>query len=83
MTLMNSGDASIMIWQSLYYLIYKDWWVLHYSGFAISVILIAIISMFIPESPKFYYANKRFQEARDQLLYIAQFNGTKISALRI
>jgi hypothetical protein len=38
---------------------------------------------FIPESPRFLYANKRFDEARDVLKTVARFNGAKVTPIEI
>ena len=38
---------------------------------------------FIPESPRFLYANKRYDEAREVLKKVAKFNGVKITPLEI
>jgi hypothetical protein len=37
----------------------------------------------IPESPKFYYANGRFAEARRALKKIAKFNGNIMKPIQV
>lgn len=73
-TLLNVHDASIMLWQAIYYKVKPDWVPLHIYGMGFAVfILIAI--QFIPESPKFYFSQGRFDEARKVLAFVARRNG--------
>jgi len=41
----------------------KNWVYLHAFGI-VATILIILVVFLIPESPKYYYANKRFDETR-------------------
>ena len=67
LTMQNCGDAAVMILQSIYYIFCKDWLYVHLFGIGASVFIIAIVMVFVPESPKFLYANKRFDAARFEL----------------
>ena len=42
-------------------------------------IFLIVLAFFIPESPKFYYAKKRFSEARAALKKVSRYNGNVIS----
>lgn len=73
-TLLNSCDASVMIAHSLYYrYINKNWMPLHWSGFFASIFLIIAMSL-LPESPKYLYAKKQYNKARDIMVKIAKIN---------
>lgn len=56
-TALNCGDASLMLWQSIYWYIAQTWWPLHIYGFIFAVVIITIVAMNVPESPKWFYAN--------------------------
>lgn len=43
MSLLNCGDASIMIWQSIYYSVIRDWYYLHVYGVCAAALIILII----------------------------------------
>lgn len=65
-----------MIVQSLIYSFNRDWVPIHAFGlFYASVVLLAI--MIIPESPKWYYSMRRFDEARTCLKQIGLVNGKR------
>ena len=72
-TFLNCGDASVMIFQTVYYIFWKNWVYIHIIGIA-GAILIILIILTIPESPKFYYANKRFNETRKVLKFVGKWN---------
>jgi hypothetical protein len=72
--MLNVGDCMIMICQSIYYSYSKHWESLHYFGFFASIAIINMVSM-LPESPKYLYANGKFDEARAVIGYIAEANG--------
>jgi MFS family permease len=60
----NVGDSLVMIFQGIYYSYNRDWLPLHEFGLLISaVVMIGIL--LLPESPKFYYANRKFNKARE------------------
>ena len=74
-TLLNVGDASTMILQCLYYLIISNNWLyLHLVGIICGIILIYPLWK-IPESPKYLYAKKHFDQSRQVLAHIAKMNG--------
>ena len=43
MSLLNCGDSTVMIWQSLYYTVIKDWYYLHIYGVCAAALIILII----------------------------------------
>jgi MFS family permease len=73
-SLVNCGDACVMIFQSIYYLFCKNWLYLHIYNL-LSAGLIILLVMLLPESPQYYYANKKFDLAREALIRIAKING--------
>lgn len=81
-TLVNVGDASVMILQSIYYYYCRDWYYVHLFGVCGAFVAIAMVSI-VPESPKFMYANNRFNEAREILKTVARWNKSKMSAKEI
>jgi hypothetical protein len=68
------ADGSTMILLSIYFrYITKDWlWFQIYGVIALSVSTLACF--ILPESPKFLYSYKRYDEARNALKFIARFN---------
>ena len=71
------GDASTMLFQAIYYWFLPNWLYLHIFGICASFVLILFI-LTIPESPKYLYANSRFNETRDVLKTIAKYNNAEI-----
>ena len=67
-----------MIIQSIYYHYCRDWWYLHVVGVVEALLIIAAASQ-IPESPKYLYAQKRFNEVRTIMKRIARHNKCKIT----
>lgn len=43
----------------------------------LNLILVTFIFFFIPESPKYLIASRKFNEAREALSYVAKFNGVR------
>lgn len=72
-SIVNCGDACIMIFQSIYYYFCKNWLYLHVFNL-VSACLIILLVMILPESPKYYYANKNYDKARETLMKIAKYN---------
>ncbi|CDW88844.1 organic cation [Stylonychia lemnae] len=58
-----------------FWFISKEWINLAYMGGALSIISFILTIWKLPESPRFYFSKKRFDEARVVLLHIAKFNG--------
>ena len=75
-------DASIMIFQAIYYRIWPYWEPLHIFGLCFAVLMLVTI-FFIPESPKYYYSKGRFNEAREILNQIARHNKVKFKFDRV
>ena len=62
-----------MAFQAIYYSINRNWLPIHIFG--LIWCFFSLIAVFtIPESPKFYYANRRYGEARQSLKIIAKYN---------
>lgn len=76
---MNSCDSFTMIIQGIYYTQSNSWVGIHSYGL-LWCALSTFCVLFIPESPKFYYANRRFKEARETLKIIAHYNDTLFSS---
>ena len=62
-TIINCGDSTIMIWQSIYYYFVPNWLYLHAYGVIAQVVMLVAVCV-IPESPKFLYSHKKFNLAR-------------------
>jgi MFS family permease len=77
-TIYNLGDSCILLFQAPIYAYVPDWMAVHSVVFFIIVCqLIALL--LIPESPKFMYANRRFDMARQLLKVVARKNKAKVS----
>ena len=74
-TLLNAMDGSVMVTQSLYYAVDRDWFPLHAFGLAYACVMV-VAALAIPESPKWCYATKRYDRARASLRVISKFNRT-------
>lgn len=73
-TLINTVDASTMMQQVSYYSLSRNIYPLH--GLTLLIASIATFSvLWMPESPKYFYARNRYDEARRSLGKIAKFNG--------
>lgn len=77
-TLLNVGDACIMIYQAIYYSVNKSWLPLHILGIIGAIIIICFVCL-LPESPKYLYANYKFHECRQELKKIAKVNNSSMS----
>ena len=64
-----------MIWQVLYYENVRDMYPFFWTLFVVALTFTSSLAIFIPESPKYYYAKGRYDEAREVLKIIANFNG--------
>lgn len=65
--------------QAVYFKYNKDWYPLHVGQLVYCAIFCVLLVKF-PESPKFLYTNRRFDEARATLKEIAKTNGNKLSS---
>ena len=74
-TLMAAVDASSMIWQVAYYYTHTSMYPLHWGLFVAASSFTLSLAICLPESPKFYYARGRYDQARIALKKIAKFNG--------
>ena len=57
-----------------FYSISKDWVWFEVFGVGLNAVVVVLI-LFLPESPKFLYAQKRWSELRESLNLIARVNG--------
>lgn len=73
-SIMNCFDASITIWQAFYYMVNPDWKPLHAYGLVFAILMMLVL-MTIPESPRYLYAKGRFDETRQVLKDMALSNG--------
>ena len=81
-TALNCGDASTMIFQAIYYHFNRNWMPVHLFQIGLAAFLILMITP-VPESPKFFYANGKFTEARRALKKVAKFNGNVMSSIQV
>lgn len=67
-------DASFYITGSLYFrYISKEWVYYQYYGLVLSIL--ALVGLYyVPETPKFLYSMKKYDEAREVLKYMAKVN---------
>lgn len=56
-------DAFVMIYQSIFYMYVPNWYYVHSVAILIGCVLL-YYNYFLPESPKYLYVNKRFDECR-------------------
>jgi hypothetical protein len=77
MTGVNCVDSTTMIFQAIYYHYCKDWLYLHLFGLCVAILIIFLIQV-IPESPKYLYTNKKFDECRRVFIFIARWNNVSI-----
>jgi len=77
--LIGIGDALPLFFQAIYYLFVPNWFYLHVFGIISAVILLGFVAT-IPESPKYMYANRRFDETRSILKVIAKKNKASITS---
>lgn len=73
-TAMLIADGSTMIILSIYFrFISKDW--LGFQIFALCLTTVSfLVTLLVPESPKYLYSYKKYKEARKALLVIARYN---------
>ena len=63
---------------SLYFwLMDKHWENLAYMGGLLTILSVVLCVWKLPETPRFHFSKKRFDEARKTLIEIAKFNGHK------
>lgn len=72
-TLLNTGDAFVMIFQVCYYIFNRDSYPLYWFMLGATLVLVMFITL-LPESPKFHYAHNQYDAARKSLLFIAHVN---------
>ena len=72
-TMAITADCFTMIWATIYFM-----YISHYSIYwettavCLNVAAVLLVSMLLPESPKWLYEMGRFKEAKDALIYIAR-----------
>ena len=71
--MLNVGEACTMIFQSVIYYYGRSWLPIHIIGVVGAFVVMGAVWL-IPESPKWLYANNRFDEARAVFKQIAKFN---------
>ena len=72
-------DALTMTYQAIFYIYVPDWFYVHLVALFAAVALVATAAYQFPESPKYMYANRHFDETRQILKVIARKNGASIS----
>ena len=70
-----------MVIHGIYYgYISKNWFPFHVAQFSILTVVL-FCQLLVPESPQYLYANKRFDDCRESLDYIAKFNGKAMKSV--
>ena len=73
-TLLQVLNGLIQIFACIYfYFISKEWLGFEIFGWTLNLIVVLFL-YFIPESPKYLLSKKRYDEARNALIPIAQLN---------
>jgi MFS family permease len=72
-------DSSTIIVIGIYFYFFKTMQPLLLASILITIVLVFVIVMFIPESPKFLYDKGRMDEFKESLIAIAKFNGKNIT----
>lgn len=76
----NIFDSATLIWIALYFQVISKNWV-WYQIFGLALIAASTIGcVMLPESPKFLYEKKRYDEARKVFEKIAKFNRKQFNA---
>ena len=70
--------AMCKIFVCLYFMLSKQkhWYILALTAIGMSVVSLLITVMYLPESPRFLYAQKRYHEAQKVLRHIQKANDT-------
>lgn len=71
-------DALVMTYQAIFYMFVPDWFYVHSVALIAAFFLVAAAYQF-PESPKYMYANRRYDETRQILKIIARKNKAEIT----
>ena len=56
---------------------------MHIFGLLYSISIVSVLATMVPETPKWFYANRRYEEARESLQIIANRNGVNIDTSQI
>lgn len=72
-TLLLALDASQLLFEAIYYYYFRDWEPL-FMFFIFFYVMVVLAVLQLPESPKYLYAKKKFDEARLSLQTIAYHN---------
>lgn len=73
------GTITITIW---YQFIDRGWFLLQLICLILGVLCLIYLIFVVPESPKWLYIKERFEEARNNLVYVAHFNFLSDSSIR-
>mmetsp|Transcript_16487 Transcript_16487/g.27995 ORF Transcript_16487/g.27995 Transcript_16487/m.27995 type:complete len:250 (+) Transcript_16487:334-1083(+) len=74
----NSLEGSIYIFSTLYFMKNKNWLYPQAMGNILFFLTIGPV-LYVPESPKWLFKNKRYIECYESLLKMAKFNGKQLS----
>ncbi len=72
--LLLSEAIGMILMTAWYQFVDRSWFSLQLIMFLSALICLIYILKYIPESPKWYYSQERFDESRQQLIYVAKFN---------
>lgn len=64
-----------MFWQAIYWYFNPNWKPVHIFGLIYSVVIISFL-VTLPESPKWLYASRRYDQARKSLAIVAKRNNS-------
>jgi len=73
-----NGDSFVMIYQAIFYMYVPNWYYDHSVAILFGCFLL-YLNYQLPESPKYLYVNKRFDETREILKIVAKNNRADIT----
>mmetsp|Transcript_39692 Transcript_39692/g.60825 ORF Transcript_39692/g.60825 Transcript_39692/m.60825 type:complete len:329 (+) Transcript_39692:107-1093(+) len=82
-TALNSIDSLVTAYEAVYFYFTRNWLPVHLTNFFGAILLIFLVLIIIPESPKYYYTWKKHKEARQCLTRVASVNGKKDNVEKI
>ena len=74
-TVLSMFDGSVTVVFAILFQIFRNWYPVALIGLIWSFLVIFSVFIFIPESPKYLYASRKFDKARTTMEYMGRING--------